>query len=932
MKKSWYERVFCRYINGTKGVISLFLAILMVPFVSIAGALLNAARINSAVAVFDEALCNASNSTLGTYDAFLKKRFGLLAMAQSGSGGSSYTTQDFISETFKFYMEQNLGVLSNTYMSTESSAAGVYPLADTDVLLSEVLEYSKYTIPTELIINGLSLDSLLSTLTGGMDRLENIVKMADSGVGLATSFDESQEKMDVLYELLVDCEGKKGDYNTSHSSFSTAVNNYNSKVDEMKVEVGKCETEVAAADAELAAAQAELEASYDEETGYSAAAQARVSAAETALQEAKDKLQETIDKYHNELIPLRGTANTSKTDYASKINQLADAIEAAGKAVKEAQNSIMEVINGGKDFAGDIANTVYTERQEAVKKNNDTLKALQEDAKKQGNDNDAYRWEKQIEENKQAEVDSKNKKKVLEEAIGATTEAVSDIESFAGEQYEAWFTEYAGKIRALGQQVISFSIPAEDERTGDISSLYITVNTPLSSENVKELMDNLGSDIAECSLISLVKALVGFIQALFDLGCWFDPDLNAEVQNSSYGSVGGLPSHKNRFIYSLESEFQEEDKAQSDHYKEIMGKYSSSGLNTSCVSDFQRTINAIIEDINTISDLKWDWKHVLSSLATLTKTVISLAGHLLSLSGQMGGVIKNAVYERVLLAGYLGYNTANRTTYSKKPLTGGAYSLADPKSGSNKAFCGAETEYIIRGGFSERKNQEDLFNIIYVIRALCNVPVILLNAEVESIAAAAGSATFGIGTFVTYVLYILAEPFIDAMILVNGEDIPIVKSIVYLTPSGVVPMINKFYSLTLNESQKNAAYKQVIKVMKAGSSKDDHFAEDYADAVSAFGPGTGPTGDKNTDKIINSFTLDYTKMLILIMLFLNTEDMLDRLSDVIQMEAALNMEGFDLDKSYTYLRASGSFSSNEFIRLSDRDELNSTKRIVYRGY
>ena len=46
-------------INGTRGVISLFLAILMLPFVSVGGALLNAARVNSAVAVFDEALCNA---------------------------------------------------------------------------------------------------------------------------------------------------------------------------------------------------------------------------------------------------------------------------------------------------------------------------------------------------------------------------------------------------------------------------------------------------------------------------------------------------------------------------------------------------------------------------------------------------------------------------------------------------------------------------------------------------------------------------------------------------------------------------------------------------------------------------------------------------------------------------------------------------------
>ena len=75
------------------------------------------------------------------------------------------------------------------------------------------------------------------------------------------------------------------------------------------------------------------------------------------------------------------------------------------------------------------------------------------------------------------------------------------------------------------------------------------------------------------------------------------------------------------------------------------------------------------------------------------------------------------------------------------------------------------------------------------------------------------------------------------------------------------------------------------------------------------------------------------------MLFINTEAMLKRLGDVIQMEAnyqstkgRIDIYDFDLDKSYTYLRASGSFSTNEFIKLSDSGNLSSTRRVVYRGY
>ena len=99
-KKNRIHRKY-KYINGTKGVISLFMAMLLVPATILTGSLVSAARINSAVAIFDEALCNASNSTLGTYDTFLRQRFGLLAMSQNVSadagGLNQYTVSDLIS-------------------------------------------------------------------------------------------------------------------------------------------------------------------------------------------------------------------------------------------------------------------------------------------------------------------------------------------------------------------------------------------------------------------------------------------------------------------------------------------------------------------------------------------------------------------------------------------------------------------------------------------------------------------------------------------------------------------------------------------------------------------------------------------------------------------------------------------------------------------
>ena len=156
-----------KYINGTKGVIALFLAIIMLPFGMIAGILINASRIDSAVAIFDEALCNASNSTLGTYDSFLRTRFGLLALDQETSSSGKVdqkTTETFIKKTFDYYMEQNLGTLPNTFFDYTSEVSGVYPLADNNVMLAEILNCSRYSVPTKLVEDAIDISDIVKKI------------------------------------------------------------------------------------------------------------------------------------------------------------------------------------------------------------------------------------------------------------------------------------------------------------------------------------------------------------------------------------------------------------------------------------------------------------------------------------------------------------------------------------------------------------------------------------------------------------------------------------------------------------------------------------------------------------------------------------------------------------------------------------------------
>lgn len=227
---------------------------------------------------------------------------------------------------------------------------------------------------------------------------------------------------------------------------------------------------------------------------------------------------------------------------------------------------------------------------------------------------------------------------------------------------------------------------------------------------------------------------------------------------------------------------------------------------------------------------------------------------------------------------------------------------------------------LLNGSYSETDNQATTVQMIMAIRLLFNIYTVFKNQEIAAIASEAGAATFGIGTVVVYMLYLIAEPMLDTVILANGGSVELKKDIAYLTPTGIVSLIGKLTTLKLNDTQKNDIYTQAVDISGA--------------------QGLNPTySPSEANKIVDALnSINYTQMLIIIMLFSNSNALINRLADVIQMEASYNAATridsyvFDLDKSFTYLRASGSFSTNEFIKLSNASKIYSKERIVYRGY
>lgn len=978
-----------RYINGTKGVISLFLALLMVPFASIAGALINAGRINSAIAIFDEALCNASNSTLGTYDEFLRKRFGLLAMSQ-GEDNPKYTPEQFITETFQKYMEENCKSLSNTYIDAEYDAAGVYPLADTDVLLTQVFEYSKYTVPTKMVIDGLSLQSLLDNLTDSLNKITNIFKTLGNGADLADQMIDCNEKMNTAKTALDTLVEKKKAYEEAFPPFEEAVKDYNDLIDELdeyekaeadakddydaakeifdeaQDEVDDIKDEIEDIDDEIDELKEEDDEDNDDEIKDLREekkelkkelndAEDERDEAEAEKNDANDAwkaAEEDLQNHRDAIADQRAVVKEKRTAYSTAIGELAAQVETAGGAVKAAQGSLETVASKGAKLAESVAKNVSDYSELQAEKQIKELKENKKAAEDRGDNTAAYLWQDKIDEAENNRVDLKNQNKIEDEQIGAVGDAISSIKTFSEQntqkELEGKFNTLKETLDTLKANVDAYSIPETDIKMGETTSLHITVTLPIDPENIVDMLTEMAEDLTIKALIGIIKAITSFVSALINVEGAFNEELNATINEEYYNrSIGGLPS-KNQ---PLKSQFEDEDSALSEYYKKLLGEHSINGDIEGSAAASESLIDVVTKNIKIISDKTkeenaWAWNNILGTLGTIGKAILDIVKGAIVAFNQFVSALATKIGQKLLLVGYIGYNTANRTTCKGEALTGEPFSL--PKStieyGFNKdgyTFCGAETEYIIRGHFSEKQNQTELFSIIFLVRFVLDIPFVIMNAEVTQIATAAGAPTFGIGTIIVYVLYFLAEPLVDTLILVNSESVPIIKTKIFLTPSGIVDLIGKFFKMTLNEQEKHDAYALVVEVMGAGY-PDEDFPDNFADAkeftdkVEAQNPSSGDSS--LGQELLDSLEFDYTKTLIVVMiLFGNSQEMAERLADIIQMECTYQATNkkkdavYNLSKSFTFLRASGQFSTNEFIRLSAGNH-RSTKRVVYRGY
>ena len=212
-KKQFYKikrrfRVFFhQYINGTKGVISLFLVFIMLPFLSIALLLVESARYQHAYELVNEIMDSAGLSAEADFDPYLDERFGLIATTQERNPADNY----------KKYLELNAATLSNSITMKSVSAKGRFPLSDKEVFVQQALEFSEISAGIKAGEDFLQVDKFLKELYKKFN-LADFNKLVNNTDKLAKAAKSAAKVLEAVKKYLDDYPKYQSDRNSYESN------------------------------------------------------------------------------------------------------------------------------------------------------------------------------------------------------------------------------------------------------------------------------------------------------------------------------------------------------------------------------------------------------------------------------------------------------------------------------------------------------------------------------------------------------------------------------------------------------------------------------------------------------------------------------------------------------------------------------------------
>lgn len=938
-----------KFLQETKGIISLLLVLLLVPFYSVAAILVEVERYRSAVSGLDEAIDSSLMSVLSQYDSFLQDRFGLLAIGQSesASAGNGFTGQKSIQSEFEKYLNKQDTTDSRSFSRTRTDAQGGYPLADLDVLKSQILEYGNMTVPSMLVaeLGDGGLQKIIGDFQksfpymGSLSIASDGADIAGKEIDIQAKYKDAKNKVGKLSE-------KTGKYDAAYDEFNTALEEFKETV-----------KNVPSSDASIE----ELNA-YDEK--YHAAlekAQAAQKAYQTSLQ---DEIKST-ENLNSDLKTIAEKRNSIKDDYAKMgkdllITDLDESKQTHG--VNENGQKTIETLN-------DQIKDAQNRRDEAKKRYESTHNQIMDSALA----NELADAEEELTNLKNEKAQLDNIKNLADAAANGadSSQANAIMKDYNTESCSTAVSGLTKEMKELKKLELENITPGNvDDITKLQGILHQTDMSKLSDFNnfsdllkeSQDLVDGANSSVTSWSQLAELGS------TLMDLSVMYDPKLQSVIDTQYYvDNFGGLPSekNKNRDDYPLDSKYEESDRKLAElNLKKIE-------LALSVLEQENQESDGLTTAGELSSGQAGDANTKLGKLIKNMKSVIEMAKQSVDLVSNLKN-IASASGEKVLLASYLSYCTSNRVNYaSAKSLTGAeikssgglAKEVANSQNNlaawvqaneeTNYSLCGAETEYLLVGNKSEKFNQRVIFGTILGIRLMADIVPVKKNAETQLLCTGLAGAMsvimpYSAAKVVAEIFLTSLEAYADTVLICNGAtDIPAVKAAkdVFLCASGVPRLISSLQSLSISEDKKKQLQDKATD-FEAGVALNGAVKSD-GESVKGFDFEKLKEEEKKSNG--TSLCIDYQKYLFLLMMIWSEKALLSRYGDIIQMEetqrnlvnnASMSEKisgdypAFDLDKAYTTLRAEvkGNFVTVLPVPTMSKKSIWKTNRIMYRGY
>lgn len=903
-----------------EGVISILLAVLMVPFLSLAALMIEVGRFQSAMRSIDESIGISAFSVLSGYDSYLLDRFGLLALAQQKE-----KTPESI---FQTYFYKQLTVDDRAMKAETFQVNGISPLADTDVLKQQIESYYSVTGPLNAFADVLDIDYLkketekiyswlpaLKIAASTADTADTCAKYADSLEEAQKSAKEAREAYD--------------DYNTAYDEWKESVKDL---IDELDNEPDMDDY-----------------VSDDDDADEQA--------------DAKEEYEEAYDEWEEDVETARSDVKTKAVSYKSAITSLKGKMDSLESNITGAVEANQTMTSSIHNLATDTVKNIDSMRMSSKDKDFDDRikKAANEDEKK------AIEAEKKAYDNKLKNISTVAVS--MGTAVDNQATAIKDnLQIYTEENFQTAMEEIISQEDGMKEWIDAKkqnSITSSSSASSVCSAYHGSIDNILDltdEKKIKDYVKEMEDEVKDNTDYGILEYLVDIISALVDFDFAVKPELNVDIDMKYYGSeFGGLPSQKDRTgKYSLKNPYEESDMMRSIAYlKEIdpdLNENDPYGENYSLLATvFDELINKLnnanekCKAISTATGIAW-FKAIAAALKAVGELFVKFIETVVVFVTNIVNIIVDWLYDGLVLNTYFINKLSCRTNYgeftdisrpsvtpgSRLPLIG-----AFTSTQTSYSFMGAELEYVIGGTSSEYLNQT--ITCLY-LTALRMIPdsVSIVACESWNTILTGMAATFwgAIVAVLLGLLLVIGEAIISVFLLVNGVEVPFVKIgnvHPYLSAEGIGDLVKAIFNIVSSKIDLcTDAVKGKFNSLTASSQKLNAALE-------------------NKNKIEFSkygkelLSLDYKQHCFIILLCFNEKEKLNRLADIIQMEMTMRnhtdnavlsekvsnvYKPFDIDKAYTAIRAEvkGKFSNLFPVPVLSESSAFSFDRIIYRGY